>query len=77
MINGRHALFVLGRVAVAGQRRGSVFLSVAVSVSSVAGDDGIVLCLSEVRNTRYEELLHSSLHVLGCQVKGSFEEALE
>ena len=53
------------------------FLSVALSVFSVAGDVGVVLCLSKVQDTRYEDLLHSALHVLGCQVKDGFEEALE
>jgi len=76
-VHGRLALFVLGRIAMAGERCGPVFLSVAESVFSVAGDDGVALCLSKVQDTRCEDLLHSALHVRGCQVKDGFEEALE
>lgn len=76
-VHGRLALFFLGRITMAGERRGPVFLSVAESAFSVAGDDIDPLCLGEVQSTRYEDLLHSALYVLVCQVKSSFEEALQ
>lgn len=49
----------------------------AGSVYSVAGDDTNTLCLGEMQSTRHKNLLHSALHILGIQVKDSFEEALE
>lgn len=49
-VHGRLAVLVLGRVAMAGERCVSVFLSVCEVVVSVAGEDGIVLCLSEVQS---------------------------
>ena len=49
-VHGRLAVLVLGRVAMAGEGRRSVFLSACERVISVAGEDGIVLCLSEVQS---------------------------
>jgi hypothetical protein len=68
---------VFGGITVAGQRRGSVFLSVAESDFSMIGEDGAVLSLSEVQSTRREDLLYGSFRILGCQVKDGFEETLE
>ena len=76
-VHGRLAFPVLCRVVMAGERRGSVILFVAESTLPVAGDNIDSLCLGEIQDTRYKDLLHSALYVLGCQVKNSFEEALQ